>query len=101
MMPGTPNARSGEVAADDRELIHSFTTPVIDKTGRSWRAQAYGRPAGNVWFGWIRFTDEDGATVETGNETSQADRDALRYWAAGVEPIYLEGALARARDLPV
>jgi hypothetical protein len=30
-------------------------------------------------------------------ETSQPNRDAIEYWALGLEPIYLEGALARAQ----
>ena len=32
---------------------------------------------------------------------TQPARAALEYWATGVEPIYLDGALARARGLPV
>jgi hypothetical protein len=101
MRPGIALARSGSMARDDGELIHSFSTVVTDETGRSWRARAYGRPADNLWFGWIAFTDETGKTVETDIETSQPDRDALSYWTTGIEPIYLEGALARARGLPV
>jgi hypothetical protein len=34
-------------------------------------------------------------------ETTQPDRAALEYWASGIEPIYLDGALARARGVPV
>jgi hypothetical protein len=33
----------------------------------------------------------------TQQETSQPNRAALEYWADGLEPIYLEGALARAQ----
>jgi hypothetical protein len=29
-------------------------------------------------------------------ETTQPNREALAYWASGVEPVYLEGALGRA-----
>ena len=83
------------------ELIHTFAAPMTDETGRSWRAQVFGNPAGNVWFGWIVFTDDGGASLWTGVETSQPDRDALRYWATGIEPIYLEGAFARARGVAV
>jgi hypothetical protein len=89
------------VATGDGELIHSFATEVTDETGTVWQARAYGHPVDNLWFGWIAFTDPTGMTIKTGVETTQPDRDALRYWAAGVEPIYLEGALARARGLPV
>ena len=83
------------------ELIHSFSTAVTDETGTPWRAQAYGRSSDNLWLGWIVFTSEAGESVETAVETTQPDRAALEYWASGVEPIYLDGALARARGLPV
>ena len=85
----------------DGELIHSFSARVTDEAGRSWGAVAYGRPAGNVWLGWIAFTDEAGATVQTDVETSQPDRAALEYWTTGIVPIYLDGGLARARGSPV
>jgi hypothetical protein len=29
-------------------------------------------------------------------ETTQPNREALAYWASGIEPVYLEGALERA-----
>lgn len=32
----------------------------------------------------------------TRRETTQPSRDALRYWATGLEPTYLQGALERA-----
>ena len=83
------------------ERIHAFTATVTDETGRTWTAQAHGRAAGNVWLGWIVFIDDAGSSLATDVETSQPDRDALVYWATGIEPIYLEGALARARGLPV
>ncbi len=85
----------------DGTLIHSFSAAVTDERGRTWQARAYGRPEGNVWLGWIAFTADDGETVETGTETSQPDRMALEYWTTGIEPIYLDGALARARGRPV
>jgi hypothetical protein len=34
--------------------------------------------------------------LSTEQETSQPDRKAVEYWAGGLEPVYLEGALARA-----
>jgi hypothetical protein len=89
------------VTPDDRELIHSFSVSLIDETGRSWRATAYGCAGENLWLGWIVFTNEAGDLVATDIETRQPDRAALEYWATGVEPIYLDGALARARGLPV
>jgi hypothetical protein len=83
------------------ELIHAFTAPVTDESGTVWRGRVYGRAADNLWLGWIVFTNEARKKVETGTETTQPDRAALEYWASGIEPIYLDGALARARGLPV
>jgi hypothetical protein len=34
--------------------------------------------------------------LTTANETTQPDRHAVEYWAAGLEPLYLEGAFSRA-----
>jgi hypothetical protein len=99
--PGHPICTTAGVTSTRGRLIHSFTTLVTDETGTVWRGQAYGRTADNLWRGWIVFTNEAGETVETGVETTQPDRAALEYWASGIEPIYLDGALARARGLPV
>lgn len=49
-----------------------------------------------TWAGRLVF--RDGVDVRsTGPETSQANREALEYWATGLEYIYLEGAFRRAR----
>lgn len=50
------------------------------------------------WHGWLQFhpTDKSKPVLRTGQETSQPSRVAIQYWAYGLEPIYLEGALARA-----
>jgi hypothetical protein len=52
-----------------------------------------------TWEGWIEFrpTDPNHPILSTDRETSQPNRTALEYWADGLEPIYLEGALARAQ----
>jgi hypothetical protein len=52
-----------------------------------------------IWEGWIEFhpTDAGHPILSTERETSQPNRAALEYWADGLEPIYLEGALARAQ----
>jgi hypothetical protein len=89
------------MASKSGELIHSFSTPVTDETGTVWRGTAYGRRADNLWVGSIAFVNEAGETVETAVETTQPNRAALEYWASGIEPIYLDGALGRARGLPV
>ena len=54
--------------------------------------------ADGTWAGSIEFAGGDGAPrLRTAQETSQPNRDALVYWATGLEDVYLEGALARAR----
>jgi hypothetical protein len=52
-----------------------------------------------TWEGWIEFhpTNASQQSLRTDQETSQPNRTAIEYWADGLEPIYLEGALARAQ----
>jgi hypothetical protein len=53
--------------------------------------------ADGTWEGWMEFDPADGsATVQTGRETTQPNLADLEYWASGLTPIYLEGALSRA-----
>jgi hypothetical protein len=82
-----------------RHFIHSHSTQVCAPDGTEYCAQTYGesRPDG-TWSGWIEFVPADGrgSVLSTDQETSQPDRKAVEYWAGGLEPVYLEGALARA-----
>jgi hypothetical protein len=57
------------------------------------------RPDG-TWEGWLEFHPSESSQpiLRTEQETSQPNLAALEYWADGLEPIYLEGALVRARD---
>ncbi len=52
-----------------------------------------------TWEAWLEFhpTDISQPVLRTDQETSQPNRAAIEYWADGLEPIYLEGALARAQ----
>ena len=80
------------------EKVHDFTKTVAGSDGAHYRARAYAEKRGNVWIGWIEFLPSGGSgeSLRTGEETSQPDRDAVEYWASGLEPVYLEGALRRA-----
>ena len=85
------------------ELIHEHSVVVTAEDGLRYRARVYGeRRREGTWSGWIEFVPAGGgrgsATLRTGQETSQPDRKAVEYWAGGLEPVYLEGALARARQ---
>ena len=85
------------------DLIHEHSARVRAQDGTVYRARTYGaaRPDG-TWAGWLEFSPTEAdpgevpATRRTGQETSQPDRRALVYWAGGLEPVYLEGALQRA-----
>jgi hypothetical protein len=51
-----------------------------------------------MWIGWLEFVPQraDEPVLHTGRETTQATREALIYWATGLNVLYLEGAFARA-----
>jgi hypothetical protein len=69
--------------------------------GVSYTAQVVGRRDRHMWEGWIEFEpSDDGEVLRTPRETTQPDRDALVYWATGLSPTYLEGALRRAIEPP-
>lgn len=53
-----------------------------------------------TWGAWIEFRpiDKSKSVLRTGQETSQPNRASTEYWALGLEPIYLEGALVRAQE---
>lgn len=56
----------------------------------------------NSWHGWIEFTPVDGgAVVRSPRETTQPNRAGVLYWATGLTPVYLEGALHRALRPPM
>ena len=80
-------------------VLHRFSHLLHDAEGRRYVAVMHGREADSgLWEGWIEFVGLDGDEdrLETATETTQPDRHAVEYWAAGVEPLYLEGAFGRA-----
>jgi hypothetical protein len=84
------------------EHIHTHSSrPRRD--GIEYEARVYGAArADGTWAGWLEFhaLQGGGAVRRTGQETSQPSRRALEYWAGGLEPVYLEGALERASRTP-
>jgi hypothetical protein len=81
------------------EVLVSFDQPVRDELGE-YHARAVGRLADDgMWEGWIEFAPIDGSTevLLTSVESRQPERAHLEYWATGLTPIFLEGALHRAR----
>ena len=79
------------------ESIYTYQT-IVFHGGREWTVEAWGegREDGR-WEGWLVFVPADGSLpLATPRETTQSNRQALTYWASGLEPIYLEGAFTRA-----
>ena len=70
--------------------------PIVSPDERVFAVQACGiqREDGR-WEGWLAFFDAAGDAWHTPRETVQPNRKALEYWATGLEPIYLDGALRR------
>ncbi len=80
------------------ETLVEFQTRVQSPEGVSYNARACGAetPDG-TWEGWLEFTPVDGGRpVHSARETTQPNRRDTEYWATGLSPIYLEGALQRA-----
>jgi hypothetical protein len=82
------------------EILVEYTDVIMTTPdGRRLLARACGAEAGHGrWHGWIEFVDPDsGEVLRSGRETTQPGREQTLYWAAGITPVYLEGALERAR----
>jgi hypothetical protein len=52
-----------------------------------------------MWEGWLEFVPLDGPSdvLVSSVESRQPEREHLVYWATGLTPVYLEGALRRAK----
>lgn len=69
----------------------------LEVDGVRYDIWAYGEPQGHVWFGWLEFVPvAGGVCLRTPRETTQPNREALAYWASGLQPVYFEGAYQRA-----
>lgn len=81
------------------EVLLSFDAPVTDESG-TYHARVVGRGADDgMWEGWLEFDpiDHTAETLIGPVESRQPEREHLTYWATGLTPVYLEGALRRAR----
>jgi hypothetical protein len=82
------------------EPIHEFVSQIADADGHVYTARAMGRQrkGRTVWEGWLEFAPVGGRGIirRSQIETTQPNREALAYWASGIESVYLEGALERA-----
>ena len=82
------------------ELLVAYETPVSDTSG-TYRARAVGRQGDDgMWEGWLEFEPMGSSrkVIVTSIESRQPEKTHLVYWATGLQPTYLEGALGRARN---
>jgi hypothetical protein len=80
------------------EVLAEFPDLIAGPDGVRYHAHASGgqMPDGK-WQGWLEFVPLDGGrAVRSGRETTQPNRTDAVYWATGLTPVYLEGALQRA-----
>ena len=81
-------------------LITELSNSVPGPKG-SYKVRVHGRERKDkTWEGWLEFVPDGGGSagsLVTDSETSQPNRPALEYWASGLEQIYLDGALKRAK----
>ena len=82
------------------EVILETAQQVESPTGVRYQAQVHGQQRRDgTWEGWIAFVPRPGAgsILRTARETTQPNRQALIYWASGLESVYYDGAFARPR----
>ncbi len=84
------------------ETLLVFQAPVLAPDGTPHEARACGSEMpGGGWQGWLEFVPlAGGPPVRSSRETTQPNRVDTEYWATGLTPIYLEGALKRAVTPP-
>jgi hypothetical protein len=77
-------------------------SPLALPDGPVYTAQACGRERDDgTWEGWLEFLpDDDSGVLRSRRETTQPTFAALEYWATGITPVYLEGALERTLTAP-
>jgi hypothetical protein len=81
------------------ELIQRYEPKLHDDNGVIYTVTAWGEETlQGTWEGWLEFypSDNRNAILRTDRETTQSNRSAVEYWASGLEPLYFEGAFARA-----
>ncbi|RPH64184.1 MAG: hypothetical protein EHM89_02270 [Acidobacteria bacterium] len=91
--------RNRREVMDVSEVLFEYSGVVSASDGRTFRARACGRETTRgLWQGWIEFlpVDDSGLPLRSPRETTQPNRTDTHYWATGLTPIYLEGALKRA-----
>ncbi len=83
------------------QFVRQYTPILRSPTGETFVARAYtDRQPGGLWEAWLVFFSlTTGDAVATDRETTQGKREHVLYWATGLGPTYLQGALERALEL--
>jgi hypothetical protein len=81
------------------EILVEYETVLRGSDEVLYGARACGRQREDgSWEGWLEFQPQGGgAALVSGRETTQPNRDTLRYWATGLTDPYLDGALLRVQ----
>jgi len=105
----TPPAMVGAVKTVDAvrtsksriQFVRQYTAILRGPAGEPYVARAYmDRQPGGLWEAWLVFFSlRNGVAIATDRETTQSRREHVLYWATGLGPTYLKGALERALDL--
>jgi hypothetical protein len=80
------------------EVLHDYGI-LYGEDGTAYHVRAYGSELDDtLWQGWIEFepVTGPGPSLRSPRETTQPNRIDTAYWASGLTPVYLEGALKRA-----
>jgi hypothetical protein len=95
--PARPMPRVDAKETAQWQRVTDLESPVLLR-GREYRISIEGQERSDgTWAARIVFAEVDGRRRVTEQESSQPNRDAVIYWATGLEPVYLDGALDRAR----
>lgn len=80
------------------EVLIEYPDLIEGEDGKTYSARACAvQVSGNSWHGWIEFIPSGGGEpLRSPRETTQPNRTDAHYWATGLTPVYLEGALRRA-----
>jgi hypothetical protein len=82
------------------QLVQAYAPIVRTGTRERYVAHAYmARQSGGLWEAWLVFFSlKTRSVLATDRETTQSTREHVLYWATGLGPTYLQGALQRALD---
>ena len=80
------------------DLVHTYAEVVRDPEGRGYAASVHAlERVDGLWETWLEFQGLGrDVTLRTNRESEQPNRRAVLYWASGLQPSYLDGALLRA-----